>query len=337
MATLAGNGAAGHVDGDGGMFGTTQLDGPNGIGVDPSGNVYVAEFGGNDIRIITSQGNTSTLAGNRTAGFVDGTGGPNGTTEFNEPKGVFYAGGEVYVGDWMNSRVRSVAAGGATTTLAGNGQAVFANGSGGPDGGAELDHPYGVVTDGLGNGYVCDEYDQHIRKIALDGGATTTLAGTGTAGWKDGIGTSAEFLQPRGMAIDSAGNLYIADWGNNRIRLVAPDGTTSTLAGNGDAGWVDGTGGPNGTAEFNGPDGVAIDGAGNLYVADSLNNVIRKIALDAGTVTTLAGNGDAGFVDGVGGPTGAAEFSLPSDVAVDSAGQLYVSDRDNNSIRVITQ
>jgi sugar lactone lactonase YvrE len=147
-------------------------------------------------------------------------------------------------------------------------------------------------------------------------------------------GTLAAFYEPRGLAIDGQGNLYVADWGNNAVRMVTPSGATSTLAGNGDAGFADGTGGPTGTALFNGPDGVAVDSSGNVFVTDSLNNRIREIAAGTHSVSTLAGSGVAGFLDGDG---GTAQFSSPVGLAIDAQGTLYVGDSANQRIRIITR
>ena len=338
VETLAGGASAGNVDGTGGPTGSARFNNPVGLAFDPTtANLFVADFQNNAIRIVAPGGATTTLAGDGTAGFVDGTGGPSGSTRFNGPKGVFAFGGQVYIGDWMNNRVRvaleSGIDSGQTRTLTGNGTAAWADGTGGPSGTAELDAPYGIVLNSQGTAYLCDEYNNRIRIILTDGG-TLTLAGNGSAGWLDDAGSAAQFAQPRGLAIDAEGNLYVADWKNNRIRMVTPDGTTSTLAGNGTPGFVDGTVGPQGEAEFNGPDGVALDQSGNLYIADSLNNRVRKFALDGGTVSTLAGAGDAGFKDG---PGPSAEFSDPAGIAVDGQGNVYVSDRGNSRIRVISQ
>jgi sugar lactone lactonase YvrE len=167
-------------------------------------------------------------------------------------------------------------------------------------------------------------------------GNVSTLAGTGMSGYVDGPGTSAEFSAPSGIAIDKSLNVYVADSFNNRIRMVTKDGTTSTIAGNGDAGFADGAAPPNtpASATFNLPTGIAVDASGNLYIADSSNNSIRIINSDAGT-TTLAGNGQPGFVDGTLGRTGTATFDYPTGVAVDSMGNVFVADHNNCAIRMI--
>ena len=188
-----------------------------------------------------------------------------------------------------------------------------------------------MAVDSAGNVYVADEFNHTIRKIT-SGGVVTTLAGSaGDAGSADGTGSAARFNNPEGVAVDSAGNLYVGDTGNHTIRKTTSGGVVSTLAGSAGApGSADGTGS---AARFNFPSGVAVDSAGNVYVADTNNHTIRKIT-SGGVVTTLAGSaGNAGSADGTG---SAARFNRPSGVAVDSAGNLYVADRPNYTIRKIT-
>ncbi|ASU32340.1 NHL repeat-containing protein [Mucilaginibacter xinganensis] len=159
--------------------------------------------------------------------------------------------------------------------------------------------------------------------------AVTTLAGNGTVGYADGTGLSAMFNNPSGIAADASGKIYVADTYNNRIRAVTAAGLTTTLAGTGVIGYADGSAL---AAEFYGPNGMAVDAQGNVYVADFGNNVIRKITA-AGVASTLAGNGTAGFVNGTG---TAATFNNPAGIAVDASGNVYVADHGNNAIRKIT-
>ena len=169
------------------------------------------------------------------------------------------------------------------------------------------------------------------------GGTTTEVAGTGVAGYMDGPPSVAQFSEPSGIAVGPDKNLYVSDSRNNRIRMVATaDGTTTTIAGNGMAGFDDGSGLPNtaGSATFNLPTGIAVDSTGNLYVADTNNNAIRMIT-PAGVTSTIAGNGEAGNVDGTLGQTGTTEFNYPLGVAVDSKGNIYVADQGNCAIRMI--
>ncbi|WP_229427340.1 NHL repeat-containing protein [Massilia atriviolacea] len=206
-------------------------------------------------------------------------------------------------------------------TVAGNGSAGFADGTAAQ---ARFSDPFGLVSDRDGNVYVADAGDNNrIRKITPEG-QVTTLAG-GKEGYADGSGAAAAFHTPSGMAIDGAGNLYVADTGNNAIRKVTPQGVVSTVAGGGVAGYLDGKASE---AMFNGPVGVAVDQAGVVYVADTYNDRIRAIALD-GSVRTIAG-GAPGYADG---PAAGAQFDTPTSVALDAKGTLYVADTGNGAVR----
>jgi len=215
------------------------------------------------------------------------------------------------------------------TTLAGTaGMAGSADGTGAA---ARFNNPGGVATDSTGNVYVADSDNETIRKITT-AGVVTTLAGTaGLSGSGDGMGAAARFKGPAGVAIDSAGNIYVADQFNDTLRKVTAAGVVTTLAGTaGFSGSADGTGA---AARFNNPIGVATDSTGNVYVADSGNDTIRKVTA-AGVVTTLAGTaGLSGSADGTG---AAARFNFPRGVAVDSSGNVYVADTGNSLIRKLT-
>ncbi len=209
--------------------------------------------------------------------------------------------------------------------FAGDGQRGFADGKGVA---ARFADPYGLVCDAAGNFYVSDAGDNNlIRKITPDG-SVSTLAG-GAEGFVDGIGRAAAFNTPSGLVLDAAGNLYVADTGNNAIRKIDPHGKVTTIAGDGTAGMRDG---PATQARFNGPLGLDVDQAGNIYVADSYNDAIRRISID-GTVTTVAGGHGTGFADGA---PDAAMFDTPCNVLLDSQGNLIVADTHNNAIRKIT-
>ncbi|HYM61190.1 MAG TPA: hypothetical protein VEZ11_09885 [Thermoanaerobaculia bacterium] len=264
-----------------------------------------------------------------------GTNGGNGSEDgkgtsarFFSPVGIATdAAGNVYIADLNNGTVRKVSPDGSTTTLAGlAGVTGTANGVGAA---ASFNGPAGTAVDAAGNVYVADILNHAIRKIT-PAGVVTLFAGGGFGGALDGQGSKAKFLYPADVAVDGAGNVYVADGGNDTIRKITPDGTVTTLAGTaGSEGNVDGTGR---VARFRSPQGVAVEGDGNVYVADSRNDSIRKIT-PAGVVTTIAGSGNPGRADGAG---SAATFYRPSGIAVGDGGNLYVADTDNNMIRKIT-
>lgn len=260
-------------------------------------------------------------------GLADGTG---GAARFNNPIGVAIdGGGNLYVADKFNHTIRKVSPEGTVTTLAGT--AGSSGGVDGTGGTARFNNPFGVAVDGAGNVYVGGFVGQTIRKITPSGVVTTLAGANGTRGSADGAGGFARFADPFGVATDSSGNVYVADFSNNTIRKITPSGLVTTFAGSaGLAGSTDGTGGG---ARFKGPAGVAVDGGGNVYVADYNNDTIRKIT-PAGVVTTLAGStGLPGSADGIG---SAARFSNPTCVATDRSGNVYVTDENNPTIRKVT-
>ena len=260
VSTLAGS-TEGFRDGSGT---SAQFDRPAGVEVDAEGNVYVADYGNNLIRKITSEGLVSTLAGS-IWGFRDGSG---KSAEFNYPYGVAVdAVGNVYVANSYNHRIRKITSEGLVSTLAGSTRG-FRDGAGTS---AQFNYPYGVAVDAEGNVYVADYFNHLIRKITSEG-LVGSLAGS-TGGFRDGSGRSAQFNGPSGVAVDAVGNVYVADEYNHRIRKITPEGLVSTLAGS-TRGFRDGSGT---SAQFSYPIGVAVDAAGNVYVADSNNNRIRRI------------------------------------------------------------
>jgi serine/threonine protein kinase, bacterial len=268
----------------------------------------------------------STLAGNGRAGFRDGAA---STAEFGNPSGLAVdAAGNVYVSDNLSSRVRMIGADShIVSTIAGSGATGFANGA--PTR-AEFNHPTGIAVDRSGNVYVADTNNEAIRMIAAGSRSVTTLAGDGMHGFRDGVALAARFNSPMGVAVDSAGNVFVADAGNDRIRMIAAGShEVSTVAGS-TAGFADGAAG---NAEFDHPIAVAVDSAGNLFVADVNNNRIRIISAGSRGVSTLAGGGRQDFADG---EAMAAEFSHPVGVAVDPVGNVYVADSLNARVRVIS-
>ncbi|HEY4196926.1 MAG TPA: NHL repeat-containing protein [Mucilaginibacter sp.] len=220
---------------------------------------------------------------------------------------------------------------GTVTTFAGSGAGSYADGTGT---GAQFNSPSGIALDAQGNMYVSDSFNNRIRKITPTG-VVTTIAGTGAAGYSDGPGASAQFYGPQGLAVDSKGNIFVADYGNNVIRKITTAGVVSTVAGNTTAGHVDGA--ALSVAEFSSPAGVAVDAQGNLYVADYNNNMVRKITA-AGVVSTIAGTLTAGYINGtVNTTTGAyVSFDRPNGIVVDAKGNIFISDLGNSAIREIT-
>ena len=333
ITTVAGYGPTGEVGGgfggDGGPAVAARLNFPAGVALDGAGNLYFADANNNRIRKVDAAGVISTVAGDGVQGF-GGDGGPATAAQLYLPRGVALDGaGNLYIADRYNHRIRKVDAAGVISTVAGDGTEGF-GGDGGPAVAAQLSRPYGVALDGAGNLYIVDLGNQRIRKVDA-AGVISTVAGDGTEGFggDGGAATAAQLSFPAEVAPDGAGNLYIADGGNNRIRKVDSAGAISTVAGGGPIG----DGGAAVAAQLNSPGSVAPDGAGNLYIADLHNHRIRKVDA-AGVITTAAGDGTRGY-GGDGGAAVAAQLSFPRDVAPDGAGNLYIADSANHRIRKV--
>ena len=316
-------GMAGNSGSTNGTGSAARFVAPASVTVDNASNVYVADNGNDTIRKITPTAMVTTLAG--LAGSSGNANATGSAARFNLPAGAAVdSAGNVYVADTGNSIIRKITPAGKVTTLAGKaGKTGSANGTGGS---ARFFFPNSVAVDSAGNVYVADTDNNTIRKITPTG-VVSTLAGLAdSSGLVNTNGSAARFNEPFGVAVDKAGNVYVADTRNNAIRKVTPAGAVTTLAG-GTFGSKDGMGI---AAQFNFPAGVAVDAATNVYVADYGNSTIRKIT-PTGVVTTLAGlSGVSGTNNGTG---SAALFFLPSGVAVDSAGNVYVADTGNHTIR----
>jgi sugar lactone lactonase YvrE len=264
-----------------------------------------------------SYANVTTFAGSGSLGSLDG---PGTAASFNRPWGMAAdAAGNIYVADISNNAIRKISSVGLVSTISFSFQGL----AGTP---VNLNQPTGVAVDAAGNVYVADAYNNLVRKIS-PAGIMITLAGSGTAAFADGIGTAASFNFPSGVAVDAAGNVYVTDAKNYRIRVISPSGVVTTLAGSGAIGFTDGKGA---TASFNSLQGITIDAAGYIYAIDL--NCVRKIS-PAGVVTTIAGNTSPGLVNGIG---TAARFYQPGGICTDAIGNIYVSDTFNNDIRMIS-
>jgi len=310
MQTVAGGGLPVNIPGASASLGTV-----NGVAVDTSGNVFIVAGSYHVVlRVDAATGIVTLAAGNGIPGY-GGDNGPATSALLNYPRGVAVdASGNLYIADSNNNRIRKVS-GGVITTVAGDGNFGYI-GDGMPATSSWLNGPDGVTVDSAGNIFIADTGNGRIRRVT--GGTISTVAGNGTFGYNGDnmAATSAELTSPAGVAVDSADNIYIADLGNNRVRKVSA-GTITMVAGVGALGSTSGFGYngdniPAATAELYGPWGVALDASGNLYIADTDNNRIRKVA--GGIITTVAG--DAGLY-------------APSGVALDAAGNLYIADTDN--------
>lgn len=320
ISTYAGApGQAGATDGIGTA---SRFNNPSSIAVDLSGNVYVADSSNHVIRKIAPGGVVTTLAGQ--AGFSGSSDGTGTAARFNAPSGIAVNSvGTVYVADTFNHTVRVVNSSGSVTTMAGS--AGISGTTDGQGANARFTYPSGIAVDSGGGVYVADTSNHTIRRIQSDGTVTVFAGSPGLRGAIDGSGTNARFAYPNAVAIDSSGNLYVADSFNHAIRKITTFGSVTTLAGSfGVAGSTDAP------SLFNQPSGVAVDSLGNVFVADTFNHSVRRIS-SVGVVTTIAGYpGLPGSADGIGSE---ARFNQPYGMAVDSTGNIYVADTRNHIIR----
>ena len=329
ITTFAGGGAVSL--GDAGPATAAQLNIPYGVALD-SRNIYIGDSANQRVRRVDmATGTITTFAGTGTAGF-SGDGGPAAAAQLNLPWGIALDSQNLYIADSNNHRVRRVdLATGTITTFAGTGVAGF-SGDGGPAAAAQLSDPRGVTV-ASGSLYISEYGGHRVRRVDLATGTITTFAGTGTQGFSGdgGLATAAQLNGPVAVAL-APGSLYIADYGNYRVRRVdLATGTITTFGGTGAAGFS-GDGGPATAAPLNHPSGLAV-ASGNLYIIDAVNNRIRSVDLATGVITTFAGTGVAGF-SGDGGPATAAQLNTPYSVAIDPGNQyLYFSDRSNNRVR----
>jgi len=316
VSTYAGTGTPGSADGP---IATATLSNPAAIAFDATtGNLYVADSFNNLIRKISSTGTVSVFAGSTSAGFTDGTG---TAALFYSPQYLTVdAVGNIYVSDVGNNAIRKITPAGVVTTLAGTGKVGYADGTGTA---VRFYNPAGLAVDALGNVYVADRGNNTIRKVTAAGVVSTYLTyATNAAGFGDGS-NAPRFADPIGLAIDSKNNLYVADRGNNAIRIISADGVVNTVVGS-----------PL-TARaplLNYPAGICIDKTGNIFITDQSGRVM-EITASGNTLYTLAGSiNTTGFANGTG---TAATFNSPRGITADAAGNVYVADSENNVIRKV--
>ncbi len=352
ISTVAGNGIAGST-GNGGVATSAELSSPRRIAVDSAGNIYIADQANNTIRkVAAGTGIVTTIAGNGTAcsgpSSACGDGGPATSAQLNSPSSVALdSAGNVYIADRADNRIRFVSAStGYISTFAGTGAASY-TGDGTLATAATLSAPRGIFIDQNNDVYVADTTNQAIRKVDGGTGIITTVAGTGTACSSStspcgdgGTATAAQLNSPSSIVLDRYRNLYVADSADNRVREVNPiSGLIATVAGTGTAAYT-GDGGTATSATLNAPADLAADSAGDIYIADTNNNVIRLLDNQTSTISTLAGIGtpcsSSTAICGDGGHATAAMLTAPRGVALDSVGNIYVSDTGDNRIREIS-
>jgi sugar lactone lactonase YvrE len=322
ISAVSGKGNYG-FSGDGGPATAAILASPSGVGVNGAGDILIVDALNNRIRTIsavtgiirTTAGSTDTTNGGDNANATAAT--------LNLPQGIaFSPAGDLYITDSLNQRIRKVnVATGVITTVAGNGDTGYFNDDG-PAQNATLYSPEGIAFDLSGNLYIADSFNDRIRRVSLQTGIITTVAGNDDRGFSGdgGLATSAQLNFPRGVAVDSTGNIYIADTANHRIRRVdAATHVITTIAGTGRRGFS-GDDGPARAAALNAPQTILLDSAGNLFIADTGNSRVRKISATAGTITTIAGDGNLGSI------------GKPEGLAIDAAGNLFISDFLNSRI-----
>ena len=341
MTTVAGGGSTQGNLANGKPATSVMLGRPTGVAVDTAGNLYIADAGAYFVYKVNFSGIINVAAG-------DGMLNPNydggqATSASVCPQGNLAAdaAGNLYIPDSLTSSVRKVDSSGIVTTVAGTrGSATFA-GDGGQATNAALNFPLGVAVDTIGRLWIADTDNYRVRKVDVYGVITTVAGLSGCCYSGDGgPATSAQLSEVSGVALDTAGNLFIADGGNARVRKISTAGVIATVAGNGIAAFS-GDGGLATSASLTGPDSVAVDGSGNLFITDSFSNRVRKVSTD-GIITTVAGNGLGGF-SGDGGPATSAQLYLlfsstfeKFGVAVDGTGNVFVADSSNNAVRRLT-
>lgn len=336
IVTVAGAGKAG-ASGDGGLAVNARLSAPPGVTVDSHGDLFIADAGNSLIREVAAATKVIQPCGGNGFLSYSGDGGPAANAQFNGPAGVFIdSSGNVFIADEFNHAVREVsAATGKTTTVAGNGRQGYA-GDGGAATLAQMARPNAVFVDATGNIFIADSGNHAVREVQAATGTIATVAGVGSWGYSGdgGPAASAQLNTPSGLFVDRSGNLYIADTNNNAIRVVAAaGGQIKTVAGNGQWGYS-GDNGPAAGARLKSPYGIYLDGSGNLFIADTGNNAIRKVDGKTGKISTVAGTGAPGY-KGDNGPAAGALLNAPRGIYVDGGGNLFIDDSSNHVLREV--
>lgn len=332
VTTLAGTGLPGFINGDTSI---AQFNSPFGICIDQEGNLYLADAYNHRIRKISADGIVSTYAGTGQAGYLDGD---TSEARFNQPINICLdEEGNMYVSDFINQRIRKISPDMVVSTIAGSGIAGYQEG---PAMEAKLNYPRGICLDDTGNIYIGDSWNHRIRKISTDGVVSTWAGGGSTIGvqsvgdYVDASDTAARFYTPCELSIDQFNNIFVADAYNHRIRKIDPQRVVSTIAGSGGFG-PDGGGfqnGPGNQAQFDTPTTVQVIFDGTIFIGDGANNVFRKIGID-NIVSTVAGSGEAGFVDG---PDSLAQFNFPRGNVINyNLNRIYIVDYNNHAIRIL--
>lgn len=325
ITTVAGTGVAG-FSGDGESAKEAQFDNPYDLAFDGVRNLYITDVSNQRVRRIDISGIIITVAGSGPPGF-SGDGGPATQAELFNPCGLALdAAGNLYIADTNNNRIRRVDSSDIIMTVAGTGPPGF-SGDGGSATQAQLNHPQHVAVDREGNIYVSDSFNKRVRKIGSSG-TITTVAGGGTGQEEGRPATEVELTDPEGLAVDDAGNLYIAD--DNRVWRVDRAGLITTVAGGG-LSLEDRI--PATQAALGRLDDIAVNGKGNLYIALPGQNRVRRVD-SSGIIETVAGSGEGGF-SGDGGPASLGRLNFPEGIAVDTAGNLYIADTLNHRIRKV--
>jgi len=341
LTVVAGNGTVGY-SGDNGPATSAALNHPEGVFVDASGNIFIADTDNNVIReVAVSNGNITTVAGNGTAGY-SGDSGPATSAQLYDPYGVVVdSAGNIFIADTDNCVIRKVSAG-TISTYAGNTVCSY-GGDGGLATSAQLDEPEGVFADGSGDIFIADTDNSVIREVTIANGNIQTVAGvfydyesngTCTYSGDGGLATAAYLCLPAGVFVDGTGNIFIADTDNFVVReVLAASGNIATVAGDNALGaGYSGNGGAATSAQLNYPNDIFVDSSGDIFIADTDNSVIREVT--SGTIQTVIGNNTLAY-SGDGGTALNAELNFPGEVSVDGLGNLFIADTASSVIREV--